>query len=116
MQTRPMWTAVDGAHHKKNVLIIRVVMIPMIVLAVFVQQALFVKVIIIICNVKNLSLSIVVPTCIDGVKNGNESDVDCGGSCLPSKQCANGLRCNSGSDCISAVCTSNICQGKYSYL
>jgi hypothetical protein len=56
-------------------------------------------------------LSIVVPTCNDGMKNGNETDVDCGGSCLPSKQCGNALMCNNGPDCISGVCTTNICQG-----
>ena len=101
-------------HRNKNVLIIRVVMIPTIVSAVSVQT-IFVKVLIIICNAKNLSLYIVVPTCNDDIMNGNETDVDCGGSCLPNKQCANGSRCNSRLDCISDVCTSNICQGKYSY-
>jgi hypothetical protein len=44
------------------------------------------------------------------VKNGNEADIDCGGLCLPSKQCANGLACNNGADCISGVCTGKICQ------
>jgi hypothetical protein len=65
---------------------------------------------IITSNVKNLRLSITVAACNDGVKNGNETDVDCGGSCLPSKQCGNGLICNNGPDCISGVCTTNICQ------
>jgi hypothetical protein len=60
-----------------------------------------------------VSLSIVVPTCTDGVKNGNETDVDCGGSCLPSKQCGNGLMCNNGPDCTSGVCKTNLCQGDY---
>ncbi|MFN3199693.1 MAG: hypothetical protein ACE366_14905 [Bradymonadia bacterium] len=30
------------------------------------------------------------PACDDGVGNGDETDVDCGGSCAP---CPSGLRC-----------------------
>src|SRR5947207_2527502 len=30
------------------------------------------------------------PTCSDGVKNGGESDIDCGGGC---PHCASGRRC-----------------------
>ena len=30
------------------------------------------------------------PTCTDGVKNGTETDVDCGGACSP---CADGKAC-----------------------
>jgi len=45
-------------------------------------------------------------SCTDGVKNQNESDVDCGGTCLP---CAEGLRCAKNSDCIKAKCTSGVC-------
>lgn len=46
------------------------------------------------------------PTCSDGVKNGSETGVDCGGSCQP---CANGQTCASGNDCASAICTSGVC-------
>jgi hypothetical protein len=60
-----------------------------------------------------MSLLIAVATCNDDVKNGNEAGVDCGGSCLPSKQCGDGSMCNNGPDCISGVCTTNICQGEY---
>ncbi len=56
-------------------------------------------------------MSIVVPTCNDGIKNGNETDVDCGGSCLPQKQCADTMSCVNFSDCMSGVCDKNICQG-----
>ena len=35
--------------------------------------------------------------CSDGVKNGGESDVDCGGSCDP---CQRGQSCGSGQDCV----------------
>jgi hypothetical protein len=43
------------------------------------------------------------------VKNGKESDVDCGGPdcqtrCLPTKKCTN------PSDCLSGVCHAGICQ------
>jgi hypothetical protein len=61
-------------------------------------------------------MSIAGPTCNDGDRNGNETDVDCGGSCLPTKPCADGLRCKNGSDCNSGVCISDICQGACSYL
>jgi hypothetical protein len=45
------------------------------------------------------------PTCTDGLKNGSETDVDCGGSC--STKCANGKICASGSDCSSSYCGPN---------
>lgn len=44
--------------------------------------------------------------CSSGTKNGDEGDVDCGGSCPP---CENGKTCNIDSDCASASCDSNIC-------
>ncbi len=42
------------------------------------------------------------PTCDDGVRNGDESDVDCGGSC-PST-CAEGSACTASSECSTGVC------------
>ena len=47
------------------------------------------------------------PTCSDGIQNGGESDVDCGGPCA---RCANGKRCFNGAqnnrdDCASAACS-----------
>ncbi|MBI5497406.1 MAG: hypothetical protein HY904_20495 [Deltaproteobacteria bacterium] len=42
------------------------------------------------------------PTCLDGVRNGGEGDVDCGGECDP---CAVGRTCNTGAQCASQVCT-----------
>lgn len=41
------------------------------------------------------------PTCTDGFKNGNESDVDCGGSC---PKCSPGKLCTSPLDCTQNVC------------
>lgn len=49
------------------------------------------------------------PACDDEVRNGDESDVDCGGAtCFD--RCADGARCNISSDCTSAVCIGFICQ------
>ena len=43
------------------------------------------------------------PTCMDTVKNGTETDKDCGGGSCPT--CTNGKNCNTGMDCTSTVCT-----------
>ena len=46
--------------------------------------------------------------CGDGVKNGLETDVDCGGpACAP---CSANQACAQGSDCSSRVCANAICQ------
>lgn len=39
--------------------------------------------------------------CTDGIKNGDETDVDCGGSC---PRCAAGKSCQTRDDCQSAIC------------
>jgi len=44
----------------------------------------------------------------DGQKNGDETDVDCGGSAAPA--CADGKGCAVAPDCTSGVCTGAICQ------
>ncbi len=44
------------------------------------------------------------PTCKDEVKNSDETDVDCGGSCTAN--CADGLACNENADCQSNNCGS----------
>jgi hypothetical protein len=41
-------------------------------------------------------------TCSDSVKNGTETDVDCGGTCTT--KCADGKGCTAGTDCQSKVC------------
>lgn len=46
-------------------------------------------------------------TCSDGSKDGNETDVDCGGSC---GACANGKQCLLSSDCQNGSCVAGICQ------
>ncbi len=45
-------------------------------------------------------------TCFDKVKNGTETDIDCGGSCYP---CADGKTCAAAKDCASGVCSSTVC-------
>lgn len=51
------------------------------------------------------------PSCTDGIKNRDETDVDCGGSC---PRCAAGKTCQTRDDCISAICqgppSSKTCQ------
>ena len=45
-------------------------------------------------------------SCDDGVRNGNESDVDCGGRC---PDCGNGNACAAAVDCQSGVCAPGGC-------
>jgi hypothetical protein len=49
-----------------------------------------------------------VPTsCVDGIKNGKETDVDCGGPiCF---QCTADKACVAGTDCDSGMCKANRC-------
>lgn len=44
--------------------------------------------------------------CTDGILDGNESDLDCGGSCAG---CGTGEQCFGGADCAGGLCTSGIC-------
>jgi hypothetical protein len=48
------------------------------------------------------------PTCTDGVANGDETDVDCGGPTCTAR-CADFRRCTMPSDCTTAACTMGIC-------
>lgn len=45
--------------------------------------------------------------CSDLVKNGSETDVDCGGSCAT--KCGDAKRCATAADCASGVCTALTC-------
>jgi formylglycine-generating enzyme required for sulfatase activity len=49
----------------------------------------------------------VAPSATDGVKDGDETDTDCGGSAAP--PCADGKACLAATDCASQVCTGNVC-------
>jgi formylglycine-generating enzyme required for sulfatase activity len=46
------------------------------------------------------------PSCNDGVKNGTESDVDCGGAC---PKCDGGKACGVNGDCLSNLCQAGAC-------
>jgi hypothetical protein len=49
------------------------------------------------------------PTCTDGVRNGSETDTDCGGpTCLP---CATGRLCQRNTDCSTARCGDALGEG-----
>jgi hypothetical protein len=50
------------------------------------------------------------PSCDDGQRNGDEADVDCGGSC-PSK-CALGAECGVAGDCVTDHCEQGVCATK----
>ena len=47
------------------------------------------------------------PTCTNGMKDGQESDVDCGGLC---PTCGTGRGCRLNTDCTSRTCTNGLCQ------
>jgi hypothetical protein len=50
------------------------------------------------------------PGCTNGMVDGDESDVDCGGSCPP---CDDGQICNTSTDCESMMCTTDmLCGGR----
>ena len=55
-----------------------------------------------------LTYGTTVPSCTDGVRNGTETDIDCGGSCAA--DCANGRLCSVNADCQSNNCVSGTCQ------
>jgi hypothetical protein len=48
------------------------------------------------------------PTCTDGIRNGSETGVDCGGPDCP--RCANSQTCLSRDDCAGALCSDGTCQ------
>lgn len=47
-------------------------------------------------------------SCTNGVRDGDETDVDCGGPC---GRCEVGSRCNVADDCSSGVCSDSDCEG-----
>lgn len=49
----------------------------------------------------NKTVRIVAVSCSNALKDGTETDVDCGGTCGP---CTTGQRCGVGADCTSYVC------------
>ncbi len=45
-------------------------------------------------------------SCSDGIRNGDETRIDCGGSCEP---CPDGSMCRASTDCLSGVCVGGYC-------
>ena len=50
------------------------------------------------------------PTCQNGIKDGSESDVDCGGLCK--QKCGPQKKCAKAGDCFKNMCLKNTCGGK----
>jgi hypothetical protein len=46
-------------------------------------------------------------SCADRIKDGTETDVDCGGACA---RCGAGRGCISGADCTGGLCVNGACQ------
>ncbi|CAF4237686.1 unnamed protein product [Adineta steineri] len=46
-------------------------------------------------------------TCFEDFFNGDESDIDCGGSRCP--KCSNAMKCKEDCDCISNICKNGRC-------
>lgn len=57
-----------------------------------------------VCNAMN---ACVAAQCNDAVKNGAETDIDCGGSTCPA--CGYAKSCGAGTDCVSMQCASGKC-------
>lgn len=45
-------------------------------------------------------------SCVDGIRNQAETDIDCGGTC---GKCVTGKTCIAGTDCASTFCTAGVC-------
>jgi len=58
------------------------------------------------CGTPECTATALYPSCDDRIRNGAESDVDCGGEC-PS--CAGGAACRAGADCQSGLCPALAC-------
>ncbi|HLD88707.1 MAG TPA: hypothetical protein VI894_00725, partial [Candidatus Nanoarchaeia archaeon] len=52
-------------------------------------------------------------SCSDGIRNNDETGIDCGGSCVnEGKLCPEDQNCNQDSDCASGFCSQNLCVDK----
>jgi len=59
------------------------------------------------CNESVCVEPVVAETCFDEIKNQDETDVDCGGTC---SGCVESFSCLVDSDCLSLNCVSGVCQ------
>jgi hypothetical protein len=55
------------------------------------------------------------PTCSDVVKNGDETDIDCGGPSFRCPRCDATRSCTTGTDCKSGLCTGGVCRPGINY-
>jgi cysteine-rich repeat protein len=62
-----------------------------------------------VCAITTHSCTLTAGSCTDGLRTGDETGVDCGGSCAPAKQCALGGGCAANTDCVTGLCTSGAC-------
>ena len=53
------------------------------------------------------------PGCEDGVRDGAETDIDCGGGTCPA--CLRGRRCLLPSDCASGLCNASVCHARLGF-
>lgn len=60
-----------------------------------------------VCDTSNDNFVCVPPSCMDGMKDGNETGLDCGGPTCGA--CANGQMCVGGGDCVSGFCSGGVC-------
>jgi hypothetical protein len=100
---------VGSVRYDKHVPLEMVVLEQMIVQVEFVNQT-DANVSVHKCNQYLILFLFAAPTCVDNVKNGGETGIDCGGTCIPVKKCPNLFGCINESDCNSGVCQLNICQ------
>ncbi len=59
------------------------------------------------CDEGTCSSALPAHTCFDRVEDGDESDIDCGGSC---RSCKAGEACTDGTDCDSGACDAGQCR------
>lgn len=60
-----------------------------------------------VCDTSNDNFVCVPPSCMDGMKDGSETGVDCGGPICGA--CSNGQMCAAAGDCASGFCSSGVC-------
>lgn len=65
------------------------------------------------CDTAAMPPKCIAPTCSDLAKNGDETDIDCGGSLcdkeVPPKKCGDTRKCLYPTDCVSGVCKAGVC-------
>ena len=110
IKTRRILTVVGSG--VQNVEIRRVVINHQIALAAFATTIYVAVSIELLLDVDtSSSLTSAAQSCGDGIKNQDETDIDCGGITCP--KCGDTKGCNQSSDCISGFCNNHICGREY---